>query len=111
MCNICGDDRCIGRYLLHPKEMICLNRIKQEVIKINKDRTFKLVESPGNFFTKFMELHIIAGPEEDITTELPWPEINIQEMIKEETERRNKINDEIRKMILRNIQLTQKGNK
>lgn len=68
MCKICGEDRCIGKYLLHPKEMTFISRIKECEIKSHPTRTFKLVDSPssGEIFTRFKELHVIAGPEEDI---------------------------------------------
>lgn len=67
-CSVCGNARCIGKYLLHPKEMIKIPRIKEAELKANNKRTFKLVDSPssGEIFTKFKELHVIAGPEEDL---------------------------------------------
>lgn len=68
MCNICNNDRCIGKYLLHPKERVLIPLIKQEELKANSGRTFILVDSPssGEIFTKFKELHVVAGPDEDI---------------------------------------------
>lgn len=69
-CNICGNDRCMGKYLLHPKEMIFVPRIKEENLKINKKRDFKIVNSPssGEIFTTFKEVHVIAADDEDPET-------------------------------------------
>lgn len=68
MCSICKNDRCIGKYLLHPKEIIFISKIKEEELKANSGRSFILVDSPssGEIFTKFKELHVIAGADEDI---------------------------------------------
>lgn len=68
MCSICKNDRCIGKYLLHPKEMIFIPKIKEEELKANSGRRFILVDSPssGEIYTKFKELHVIAGADEDI---------------------------------------------
>ena len=61
MCKICKNDNCIGKYLLHPKEIKqgAISTIKANELKENPDREFLLVESPGNLYTKFMELHVI----------------------------------------------------
>lgn len=68
MCSICKNDRCIGKYLLHPKEIIFISKIKEEELKANSGRSFILVDSPssGEIYTKFKELHVIAGADEDI---------------------------------------------
>lgn len=68
MCNICNNDRCIGKYLLHPKERVLIPLIRKEELKVNSERSFILLNSPssGEIFTKFKELHVIAGPNEDI---------------------------------------------
>lgn len=68
MCSVCKNDRCIGKYLLHPKEMIYIPRIKSEELNANPERSFILVDSPssGEIFIKFRELHVVAGPNEDI---------------------------------------------
>lgn len=69
-CNVCGSDRCMGKYLLHPKEMIFISRIKEENLKINKKRDFMIVNSPssGEIFTTFKEVHVIAASNEDPET-------------------------------------------
>ena len=68
MCSVCKNDRCIGKYLLHPKEMICVPRIKSEELKANPERSFIMVDSPYSeeIVTKFKELNVVAGPKEDI---------------------------------------------
>lgn len=55
MCNICGNDKCSGKYLLHPKEIFMINEIKERELKENPNRSFILVDSPssGEIFTKF----------------------------------------------------------
>ena len=58
MCK-CGNNRCTGYYLLHPKEMNCIPEIKKKELEKNTDYTFKLIESPGNLYVKFMELHVL----------------------------------------------------
>lgn len=70
ICKICGNERCIGKYLLHPKEMIFVQRIKETHLKINPKRNFRIVDSPpsGELFIKFKELHVIAAPDEDLDT-------------------------------------------
>ena len=89
MCSVCGHERCIGKYLLHPKELITINRLKEEELKVNSGRTFELVESPGNLFTKFMELHVVAGPGEDLSKPLPEVKVFIGDIM-EEQEKRDK---------------------
>ena len=61
MCSICGNDKCSGKYLLHPKELSKILEIKRKELAENPNRTFKLVDSPssGEIFTKFKELHVI----------------------------------------------------
>jgi len=61
MCTICKNDKCIGKYLLHPKEMHYIQEIKAKELSENSKRTFILVDSPssGEIFTKFKELHVI----------------------------------------------------
>lgn len=68
MCLICKNDRCIGKYLLHPKEITYIPKIKSEELKVNPERKFILVDSPssGEIFIKFKELHVIAGPNESL---------------------------------------------
>lgn len=68
MCNICGNDRCIGKYLLHPLELVFISGIKKKELRINPTRDFILLDSPssGEVYTKFKELHVIAGPNEDL---------------------------------------------
>lgn len=46
ICKICGNERCIGKYLLHPKEMIFVQRITETHLKINPKRNFRIVDSP-----------------------------------------------------------------
>ena len=68
-CKICGKERCVGRYLLHPKEVrLYVPRIKKTNLNLYPNRTFELVDSPssGEIFITFKELHVIAGPEEDL---------------------------------------------
>lgn len=67
-CKVCGSSRCIGKYLLHPKELGFILRTKETHLKINPKRDFRLVDSPssGEVFTRFKELHIIAAPDEDV---------------------------------------------
>lgn len=62
MCK-CGDPRCIGFYLLHPKEMGEIGNIKSKELKENPNCTFKLIDSPpsGEIYTKFMELHVLSA--------------------------------------------------
>lgn len=67
ICEHCKNPRCIGFYLLHPKELITLQRIKDDNLKINPRRTFELITSPssGEVFTTFKELHVICANDED----------------------------------------------
>lgn len=67
ICNHCKDPRCIGWYLLHPKEIIMVPRIKQKNLEINDKRTFNLIDSPssGEIFTVFKELHVLHAPDEN----------------------------------------------
>ena len=50
MCEICGNDRCCDKYLLHPREL-CKN----------SDRAFILLDSPssGEIFVRLKELYAI----------------------------------------------------
>ena len=105
MCRVCGKERCIGKYLLHPKELCMINRLKEEEHKVNENRTFELVESPGNLYVKFMELHVIAGPEEDLSK--PLPEVNVYvgdiiEQIKCRDQELDKIKDTLKDILLKN---------
>ena len=61
MCKICGNDKCSGKYLLHPKELSKIPELKTKELVENPKRTFLLVDSPssGEIFTKFKELHVI----------------------------------------------------
>jgi hypothetical protein len=61
MCKICGDNRCLGKYLLHERELFKVSDIEREELKVNPKRDFKLVRSPssGEIFTKFYELHVL----------------------------------------------------
>lgn len=61
MCKICGNDKCCGKYLLHPKELNMIHQIKEKELYENPNRTFILIDSPssGEIFTKFKELHVI----------------------------------------------------
>lgn len=61
MCKICGNDKCSGKYLLHPKELKEIPKIKEKELEQNPNRTFILVDSPGSgeIFTRFKELHVI----------------------------------------------------
>lgn len=61
MCKICGNDKCSGKYLLHPKELKEIPKIKEKELEQNPNRTFILVDSPssGEIFTRFKELHVI----------------------------------------------------
>lgn len=63
MCKICRNDNCIGKYLLHPKELCEIPKIKQKELEENPNRTFIMVDSPssGEVFTKFKELHVIEN--------------------------------------------------
>ena len=67
MCKICDNDKCIGKYLLHPKELVLVPLIKQEELKAHSGRQFILVDSPssGEIFVRFKELHVVAGDDED----------------------------------------------
>ncbi len=66
-CKICGSDRCIGKYLLHPREMCFIPRIEEKHLQINPKRTFMVVPSPPDIlFTRFKEVHVIAAPDEDV---------------------------------------------
>ena len=61
MCKICKNDKCIGKYLLHPKELVKIPEIAKEELSENPQRTFILLDSPssGEVYTKFKELHVI----------------------------------------------------
>lgn len=61
MCKICGNDKCSGKYLLHPKELKEIPKIKEKELAENPNRTFLLIDSPssGEIFTRFKELHVI----------------------------------------------------
>lgn len=80
-CKRCGDPRCTGYYLLHPRELYAVEYIKQKNIEACKGRTFKLITSkPDVLYTKFRELHVIAGPHEDmdnlVDVRIPTKEID-----------------------------------
>lgn len=61
MCKICGNDKCIGKYLLHPMELCKIPEIKAKELAENPNRTFIFLDSPtsGEIFTRFTELHVI----------------------------------------------------
>lgn len=85
MCKICGDDRCIWKYLLHPKEVkLFVPRIEEAELKACGERTFKLVTSPssGEIFTRFKELHVIAAPDENVEDidNLPKAEVYVGDL-------------------------------
>ena len=65
MCKICGNDKCIGKYLLHPVEIKlgAISKIKDKELAENPNRNFILVDSfsSGEVFTKFKELHVIEN--------------------------------------------------
>lgn len=81
MCKVCGNNRCIGRYLLHPREVVYLEKLIQTELKACNKRDFILVDSPSSVevFTKFMELHVIAGPDEDMN-DLPEVRVDVSEL-------------------------------
>lgn len=60
MCKVCKHDGCVGKYLLHPKELKFVSLIKERELAKNPDYKFELVDSPssGEVFTKFKELHV-----------------------------------------------------
>lgn len=64
MCK-CGNARCTGYYLLHPKECTkeVLNRIKTKERLENPNCKFILIDSPssGEMYITFKELHVLAG--------------------------------------------------
>lgn len=66
MCTKCKDDRCIGMYLLHPKELNDRFKIMKKELTENENRKFILIVSPssGELFTKFFELHVIDNVDE-----------------------------------------------
>lgn len=83
VCKVCGCERCIGKFLLHPNEVnLFVPRIKETELAVCPERTFKLVDSPssGEIFTKFKELHIIAGPNEDLDN-LPEVKVYVEDLI------------------------------
>lgn len=61
MCTKCKDDRCIGMYLLHPKELNDRFKLMKKELTENENRKFILIVSPssGELFTEFFELHVI----------------------------------------------------
>jgi hypothetical protein len=61
MCKKCNDDRCIGMYLLHQKELCDRYKLMKKELLENKNRSFILINSPssGEIFTKFYELHVL----------------------------------------------------
>lgn len=106
MCKVCGNNRCIGRYLLHPKEVIMVPRLKAAELAVCKDRTFKMCFSPssGEVFIRFKELHVIAGPEEDISdiSKLPKVKVDVSdlvEQIKENDRKQEEMLEEMRRVI------------
>lgn len=66
MCTKCKDDRCIGMYLLHPKELGDRFKLMKKELTENENRKFILIVSPssGELFTKFFELHVIDNADE-----------------------------------------------
>ena len=49
MCKVCGNDKCTGKILLHPKELIQVRAIKlMYIVEYGLDTEFILVDSPGN---------------------------------------------------------------
>ena len=66
MCTKCKDDRCIGMYLLHPKELNDRFKLMKKELTENENRKFILIVSPssGELFTKFFELHVIDNVDE-----------------------------------------------
>lgn len=63
MCKICGNAKCVGKYLLHPAEFKKIANLKEKELLEDNTTTFLLVDSPssGECFTKFKELHVIRG--------------------------------------------------
>lgn len=61
MCSKCGNDDCIGFYLLHPKELSKIPELKARELKVEPKTMFILINSPssGEIYTKFKELHVI----------------------------------------------------
>ena len=61
MCK-CGRANCTGYYLLHPKEMSKVSKLKEKELSLNNRCTFDLRVSPssGEIFTTFYELHVLA---------------------------------------------------
>lgn len=68
MCK-CGNEKCKGFYLLHPKEMIAVQKLKETELIADPDCTFDLRDSPssGEVFTKFRELHVLGSKVQEIS--------------------------------------------
>lgn len=66
MCKVCGKDGCIGKYLLHSKELHEIPSLKAKELLKDPNTTFELVDSPssGEVFNKFKELHVIRSSKE-----------------------------------------------
>lgn len=86
MCKRCGNERCIGKYLLHPKEMHYIPRIKEMELKACNERTFILLPSYPVLYTEFKELHVIAGPNEDIDNIQPI-DVYVGDLINKEADK------------------------
>lgn len=81
-------------------------RLKAAELAVCKDRTFKLCFSPssGEIFTVFKELHVIAGPDEDISDRDKLPKVKVDvsdliEQIKENDKRREEMIETMRRSI------------
>jgi hypothetical protein len=59
----CGNEKCTGFYLLHPKEMCKIPELKKKELEEDSKCTFNLMVSPssGEIFTVFHELHVIGS--------------------------------------------------
>lgn len=67
MCTKCKDDRCVGMYLLHHKELKDRFKLMKKELTESASRKFILIKSPssGELFTSFFELHIIDNVNDD----------------------------------------------
>ncbi len=61
----CGNAKCTGFYLLHPKELEKIPDIKETELANDPECTFNLIDSPssGEIYVKFKELHVIGSCE------------------------------------------------
>lgn len=59
----CGNPLCTGFYLLHPKEMGMLDKLKAQERERDPNCSFNLIDSPpsGEIFTRFKELHVLSN--------------------------------------------------